>query len=127
MKTSSGSRYILYCRGDVVFENTKREMLLGKNINRLFIKKEDQQKYYKYLESNFQDIVSDTRISSDEKVKIVHSAAINLMKDLFTDQRTGTIERTKTYAYNIMRTMTAAVIHMGLKRAEFIIVVRSHT
>ena len=32
----------------------------------------------------------------------MHSAAINLMKDLFTDPRTGTIERTKTYAYNMV-------------------------
>ena len=33
VKTSTGSRYILYCRGDAVFENAKREMLLEKNIS----------------------------------------------------------------------------------------------
>ena len=102
VETSAGSRYILYCRGDAVFENAKREMLLEKNINRLFINKADQQKYYKYLESNFQDIVSDARISSDEKAKIVHSAATNLVKDLFDDPRVGNIERTKTFAYNMV-------------------------
>ena len=100
IKTSADSRYVLYCRGDAVFENGKREMLVEKNINRLFIKKDDQQKYYKYLESNFQDIVTDKRISSDEKLKIVYSAATNLVKDLFNDPRVGNIERTKTFAYN---------------------------
>ncbi len=102
VETKSESRYVLYCRGDGVFENNKREMLVKKNISSLFIKKDDQQKYYKYLESNFQNIISDTRISSDEKVKIVYSTAINLVKDLFDDPRAGNIERTKTFAYNMV-------------------------
>ncbi|MBT3877657.1 MAG: HD domain-containing protein [Candidatus Scalindua sp.] len=102
VKGSAGSRYILYCRGDAVFENSKSEMLLEKNISRLFIKKDDQQKYYEYLETNFQNIISDTRLSSDEKTKIVHSAATNLVKDLFNDPRSGSIERTKTFAYNMV-------------------------
>ncbi|MGR3173182.1 MAG: HD-GYP domain-containing protein [Candidatus Scalindua sp.] len=102
VETSAESRYVLYCRGDAVFENDKREMLLGKNINRLFIKKDDQQKYYEYLESNFQNIISDARISPDEKAKIVHSAATNLVKGLFDDPSAGNIERTKTFAYNMV-------------------------
>ena len=96
--TTADSRYVLYCRGDAIFENSKKEMLVEKNINRLFIKKDDQQKYYKYLEANFQNIISDTRISSDEKTKIVYSAATNLLKDLLEDPRAGNIERTKTFA-----------------------------
>ncbi|MGR3301450.1 MAG: HD-GYP domain-containing protein, partial [Candidatus Scalindua sp.] len=102
VKTSVDSRYILYCRGDAVFENAKREMLLEKNISRLFIKKEDQQTYYEYLENNFQDIIFDTRIPSDERSKIVHGAAINLVKDLFKDPKNSNIERTKTFAYNMV-------------------------
>ena len=39
VETSSGSRYILYCRGDAVFENAKREMLVGKNTSRFLLKK----------------------------------------------------------------------------------------
>jgi putative nucleotidyltransferase with HDIG domain len=101
-QTSGSKRFILYCRGDIVFENDKKEHLLEGNINKLFIKKEDQQKYFDYLESNFQNIISDTRISSEEKIKIVHSAAINLMKDLYTDPGTETIKRTKTFAYNMI-------------------------
>ena len=55
VKTSIDSRYVLYCRGDAVFENNKKEMLVEKNTNRLFIKNEDQQAYYEYLEDNFQN------------------------------------------------------------------------
>mgnify|MGYP000336114032 FL=1 len=102
VKSGTDSRYILYCRGDAIFESSKREMLLGKNISRLFITKEDQQKYYEYLENNFQSIISDTKLSSDEKTKIVHGAATNIVKDLFNDPRSGSIERTKTFAYNMV-------------------------
>ncbi len=102
VETSAGSRCILYCRGDAVFDNNKRENLLEKNISRLFIKKEDQKKYYEYLENNFQDIIADTRISSEEKTLIVHSAATNLIKDLFDNPRTGNIKRTKSFAYNMV-------------------------
>jgi putative nucleotidyltransferase with HDIG domain len=102
VKSGADSRYILYCRGDAIFENNKREMLLGKNISKLFITKEDQQKYYEYLENNFQSIISDASLSPDEKTKIVHSAATNLVKDLFNDPRSGNVERTKTFAYNMV-------------------------
>ena len=102
VKSGADSRYILYCRGDAIFESSKREMLLGKNISRLFITKEDQQKYYEYLENNFQSIISDTSISPGERTKIVHSAATNLVKDLFNDPRSGNVERTKTFAYNMV-------------------------
>ena len=54
VKAKSGSRYVLYSRGDVVFEDSKRGMLWEKNISKLFIKKDDQKKYYEYLENNFQ-------------------------------------------------------------------------
>ncbi len=96
------SRYILYCKGNSVFENKKVELLVRKNINRLFIVRGDQQKYFEYLESNFGNIMSDERIHPDERAHIVHSAATNLVKDVFKDPRTGNIERTKKFAYNMV-------------------------
>lgn len=102
IKNKFESRYVLYCREDVIFEDHKRGMLWERNISRLFIKKDDQQKYYEYLENNFQEIIADERIPPDERTKIVHSAATNLVKDLFNDPRAGNVERTKTFAYNMV-------------------------
>ncbi len=102
VETGGNRRFTLYCRGDIIFEDDKKDQLLEGNISKLFIKKEDKQKYFDYLESNFQHIMSDTNISHEEKANIVHSTAINLMKDLYIAPRTGTIERTKTYAYNMV-------------------------
>ncbi len=102
VETQAYSRFILYCRGDAIFENENREMLLEKNISRLFIKKDDQQKYYEYLETNFQDIIADSRISHDEKTRIVQNVATYLVKDLFIDPKTGIVNRTKAFAYNMV-------------------------
>ncbi len=39
LETSGNRKFILYCRGDVIFENDKKDQLLEKNISNLFIKK----------------------------------------------------------------------------------------
>ncbi len=102
VSTEGADKYTLYCKGDTVFDNMKKELLLEKNMHKLYISKDDQQKYLRYLESNFHIILSDTRITSDEKSKIVYNTAANLLKDLFEDPRAGNVQRTKTFAYNMV-------------------------
>ena len=46
--------------------------------------------------------MSDEKIPPDERAQIVHDAATNLVKDLFTNPRTGNIERTRKFAYNMV-------------------------
>ena len=53
VSTGGTGRYVLYCKEDAVFDNNKKEMLLEQNLDKLFISKDDQHKYFKYLESNF--------------------------------------------------------------------------
>ncbi len=101
-KMPTDTRFVLYCRKDAVFEVAKKEMLVAKKIKSLFVKKDDQQTYYDYLENNFQEIITDAQIPPDEKTKIVHSTATYLVKDLFNDPVTGNIERTKSFAYNMV-------------------------
>ena len=101
-KTTAEIRFVLYCKSDAVFDEAKKSMLLSKRIKKLFIKKGEKQAFFTYLETNFQKIVSDSSIPSDERTRIVHSSATNLVKDLFEDPRSGSIERTKTFANNMV-------------------------
>ncbi len=101
-KTTSEVRFVLYCRGDAVFDEEKKHMLVAQRIKSLFIKKDEQQTYFDYLENNFQHIISDTNTSPDEKTKIVHGAATNLVKDIFNDPRSGSMERAKGFANNMV-------------------------
>ena len=101
-KTTAEVRFVLYCRGDAVFDEDKKNMLVAQRIKSLFVKKEEQQTFYDYLENNFEHIVSDTNISPDERTKIVHSAATNLVKDIFNDPSTGSVNRAKQFASNLV-------------------------
>jgi putative nucleotidyltransferase with HDIG domain len=101
-KTTVEIRFVLYCRADAVFDEAKKATLVAQRIKSLFIKKEEQQTFYDYLENNFQHIVTDTSIPPDERTKIVHSTATNLIKDVFDDPRSGSVERTKTFANNMV-------------------------
>ena len=101
-KTATEVRFVLYCKKDVVFDEAKKEMLVVKKIKSIFIKKEEQPAFYDYLEINFLHIASDTNIPSDERSKIVHRAATNLLKDLFAGPSTGNVERSKTWSHNMV-------------------------
>jgi HD-GYP domain-containing protein (c-di-GMP phosphodiesterase class II) len=101
-KSTAEVRFVLYCRGDAVFDETKKNMLVAQKIKSLFIKKEEQPAFFEYLENNFQQIVSDTSIPTDERTKIVHSAATNMVKDLFNDPKSGSVARAKAFAHNMV-------------------------
>ncbi|MCR4289904.1 MAG: HD domain-containing protein [Candidatus Scalindua sp.] len=102
IRNNGTSRYILYCKNDAAFDNEQKEMLVRKNINKLFIGKEDQQKYSEYLESNLKNILSDDRIESKEKAQIVYGTATNMLRDVFNAPRFKNLERSKTFAYNMI-------------------------
>ena len=101
-KTTAEVRFVLYCRGEAVFDEDKKNMLVAQKIKSLFIKKGEQQTYFDYLEDNFQHIISDPNIPPVERTKIVHGAATNLVKDLFNDPASGSVERTKAFAHNMV-------------------------
>ncbi len=120
-KTTAEVRFVLYCMRDAVFDDEKKNMLVAQKIKSLFIKKDEQRVFFEYLENNFQHIISDTSIPTDERTKVVHGAATNLVKDLFSDPKSGVIERTKEFAHN----MVDYVIKDG-KAAESLLKVAVH-
>lgn len=96
------SNYVLYCKGDTAFENEKRELLVRKNINRLFVGNEDQKKYSEYLESNLQHILSDEKVQPEEKAKIVYGTATTMLHDVFKEPVHKNIVRSQKFAYNMI-------------------------
>ncbi len=102
VRNNGSSRYILYCKSDAAFDGEQKEMLVRKNINKLFIEEEDQQKYSEYLESNLKNILSDEKIKPKEKAQIVYGTATNMLQDVFKEPRFKNIERSKTFAYNMV-------------------------
>lgn len=93
--------YILYCKRNNIIEPEKIAELFTRNINRLYIKSEDQKKFLEYTESSMKKIVSDNAIDCKIKSEIVYDVAKNIMRDVLMDPRSGeNIERSKNWVYN---------------------------
>ncbi len=48
VKRTAGIKFVLYCKGDVDFEEIKRLMLKVENIRSFYIKKDKQGKFFEY-------------------------------------------------------------------------------
>ncbi len=99
---TGSDRFALYCKDDTLFGAGQKKLLTRKNVNRLFIRKTDEQKYLEYLKVNFRNIISDTKISPDQKAEVVYSTTASLIIDLFKDPKTGNIEKTRKFAYSLV-------------------------
>jgi len=94
-------RYVLYCSGKNVIKSDKIEDLQKNQIKRLFIRKEDQKIYLKYVESSLKHIINDDGVDIKEKAHIVYDVAKNIMSDVFEDPRSGEhVERSKSWVSN---------------------------
>ncbi|ODS32473.1 MAG: hypothetical protein SCARUB_02417 [Candidatus Scalindua rubra] len=82
-------KYVLFCRGNEQFESERREELLEKNVQRLFILSKDYKEYFKYQEKNLPQIISNSNLSTQEKSHAVYHVAKNITKDILKDARTG--------------------------------------
>ncbi len=80
VKRTAGIKFVLYCRGDVDLEEIKRQMLKVENIRSFYIKKDKQGKFFEYIENNFNEIITNTNISHDEKTRFVYNTATNVVK-----------------------------------------------
>jgi HD-GYP domain-containing protein (c-di-GMP phosphodiesterase class II) len=87
--THGHSQYVLFCRGNEQFSQERREVLLKRNIDRLYISTEDNDKYLKYQEKNLKNIVQDRNISSREKSIVIYDVARNITADLLNDPKSG--------------------------------------
>jgi len=90
LNVKGSPRHVLFCRGDEAFSNTRREELINRNMDNLFICTRDFKSYIRYQENNLQKILDDNKRSSKEKSHVVYHVAKNLAQDLLSDPRSGT-------------------------------------
>lgn len=97
-------RYILFCRGDEQFTPERKEQLLSRKEQKLYISTEDIDKYLRYQEKNLKNIVEDSSKSSLEKSGVLYQVARGLIEDLFENPRFGQhIERASAWVDNTIR------------------------
>lgn len=104
VESSSGHpRYILFCCADEEFSSERREELINRNAQRLYISSRDTNKYLRYQEKNLKQIVDDSSKSSFEKSGALYQVAKNLTQDLLNDPKSDqNIRRASAWVGNII-------------------------
>lgn len=106
VKTSVGkkTKYVLYYKGNNIFEDEKKEDLIRRNIHKLFIPKNGKARYMQYIEANLKDIISDKMEEKEVKVKVAYEVGINMVKDIFANEtiESKLIDRTKDWMFTMI-------------------------
>ncbi|MBC8555418.1 MAG: HD domain-containing protein [Candidatus Brocadiales bacterium] len=95
------SRYILFCRAGEQFTHKRREELLSRNSQKLYISSEDNNKYLQYQERNLKHVIEDSSRSAFEKSEILYQVAENVVQDLLNNPKLErNIERASEWVSN---------------------------
>lgn len=89
-------KYILYRESSLPFTKKEKDRLIDNRIKHIFINAIDKKKYYRYVESNLTEIVSDPEIPDEKKSMIIYDTSKELIKDVICHPRAGeNIKRSK--------------------------------
>lgn len=79
--TNNEIKYLLYCKGNKLFDDERKESFVKKNINKIYVAKNGNAQYLRYIESNLEQIVHDEVTAKHERIRIIYDVAINLLRD----------------------------------------------
>lgn len=75
------SNYLLYCKGNKLFDDERKESFVKKNINKIFVAKNGNAQYLRYMEANLDEIMNDELTTRHEKIEIIYNIATNMLTD----------------------------------------------
>lgn len=74
-------KYLLYCKGGRLYDDERKESFVKKNINKIYVAKNGNAQYLRYMETNLEQIVNDEMTAMHEKIQIVYEIAKNMLID----------------------------------------------
>ena len=87
---SKGSdKYVLFCRGGEQIDSDRKEEFLNRNAQKLYISRDDTDKYLEYQEKNLNELINNENKSTLEKSGTVYQVAENIVEDLLDDPKSG--------------------------------------
>lgn len=91
-------KYLLYCKGNRLFDDERKESFVKKNINKIYVAKNGNAQYLRYIETSLEQIARDEMTTLSERVQIIYDVAINLMSDVMKGSHINAdIERAKDW------------------------------
>jgi len=78
-------KYLLYCKGNNLFDDERKELFVKKNINKIYVAKNGNAQYLRYMETNLEQVVCDEMATLQERIQIVYDVAMNMTTDILKD------------------------------------------
>ena len=92
------NKYLLYCKGNNLFDDERKESFVKKNINKIYVAKNGNAQYLRYMETNLEQVVRDKTATLQERIHIVYEVATNMMTDALKDSSVGiAVERARDW------------------------------
>ena len=91
-------KYLLYCKGNNLFDDERKELFVKKNINKIYVAKNGNAQYLRYMETNLEQVVCDEMATLQERIQIVYDVAMNMTTDILKDAGIGiAVERARDW------------------------------
>ncbi len=91
LRNESGGnhKYVLLSKGNEQLKPDRKEELLNRHAEKLYISTDDTDKYLRYQEESLKDIINDADKSTLEKSGVLYQVAGNIVEDLLNDPKSG--------------------------------------
>ena len=91
-------KYLLYCKGNNLFDDERKESFVKRNINKIYVAKNGNAQYLRYMETNLEQVVCDEMATLQERIQIVYDVAMNMTTDILKDAGIGiAVERARDW------------------------------
>lgn len=99
---AGGHPPVLYRGQDLTFDRSTLTRLEETGVDHLLIAGEEEAAYYRYVEANLSDVLSDTSIAMEEKCEVLYDCAQHAVQSILEDPTSGDVlPRTANLVENI--------------------------
>ncbi|MHC4479984.1 MAG: HD-GYP domain-containing protein [Planctomycetota bacterium] len=89
LRPSPSAELTLYKTAQTPLSNQTRQRLMERGVECLYVRKEDEDAYYAYVEDHMEAILRDKLLPPQEASRIVYQTSSHVMVDVFEDPRSG--------------------------------------
>lgn len=96
IRTTNKHAPVLYRSKEIPLTQSACDRLAEGDVVEVYVDASDEPAYYRHIEKNLRTILTDAEVSTVEKSETMYSVTQNLLKEAFSDPRTGDIVKRST-------------------------------
>lgn len=89
LRPSSPPDLTLYKTAQTLLSDETRQRLMARGVPNLYVRKQDEDAYYDYVEDHIVEILKDELLPAGQACEIVYTSSSRVMGDVFHDPRSG--------------------------------------